>query len=65
LDQSLLEHQASQVHLGIQHQALVLTMCLVEVRTRPCLVSLSNQPPQALPLVSHHLQQQVLVSRYP
>ena len=64
LEQSLLEHPASQIHLEVpQPQALVLPVCLDQLRTHHLLASLSNQPHLALALARQHLQGQALVSR--
>jgi hypothetical protein len=65
LEQSLLEHLASQIRLEVpQLQALVLAICLDQVRTHLLLASLSNQPHLALALASQQLQEQVLVSSH-
>ena len=64
LEQSLLEQLASQIHLEIpQPQALVLAVCLDQLRTHHLSASLSNQPHRALASARHHLQGQALVSK--
>lgn len=64
LEQSLLEHLVSQIHLEIpQPQALVPAVCSDQLKTHHLLASLSNKPHLALASARQQLLGQALVSR--